>query len=146
MEIFKILNSSNLLHLLVYRPETCRDLSKWGYLHCLKVLSKKSLIQIFKTVEIKEKTNCDKKVLSLQTTNTREWVLAFYYIRAPAGMDHYPTTFSSPKLFEKQLKQLTIVFRSKVCSFCNPLEYSSTTTEKSFSGLKVLRKSLTMIS
>ena len=32
------------------RPETCRDLSKWGYLHCLKVLSKKSVIQIFDDV------------------------------------------------------------------------------------------------
>ena len=32
------------VHLLVYRPETCRDLSKPGYLHCVKALSKKSLI------------------------------------------------------------------------------------------------------
>ena len=41
MEIFKT------LHLSVYLPETFRDLSKWGYLHCVKILFKKSLIRIF---------------------------------------------------------------------------------------------------
>ena len=40
-----------LTHLvLVYRAETCRDTSKWGYLRCVKNLSKKSLIQIFNDV------------------------------------------------------------------------------------------------
>ena len=39
--IFKTLNSRNFCVLLVYRPETCRDLPKWGYLHCVKILSKK---------------------------------------------------------------------------------------------------------
>ena len=39
-----------LLPLLMYRPETCRDLSEWGYLHSVKSLSKKSLIEIFDDV------------------------------------------------------------------------------------------------
>ena len=29
---------------MVYQPETCRETSKWGYLHRVKVLSEKSLI------------------------------------------------------------------------------------------------------
>ena len=33
-----------LLNLLVYQPETYTDISKWGYSHCIKILSKKSLI------------------------------------------------------------------------------------------------------
>ena len=32
------------MDLLVYRPESSRDLSEWVYLHCLKILAKKSLI------------------------------------------------------------------------------------------------------
>ena len=32
----------------MYRPETCRDFSKWAYLHCVKIF-KKSLVEIFKT-------------------------------------------------------------------------------------------------
>ena len=36
-----------LLHLLVYQAEACRETLKWGYLHCVKILSGKSLIQIF---------------------------------------------------------------------------------------------------
>ena len=35
---------------MVYLPETCKDISEWGYLHCVKALSKKSLIQIFDDV------------------------------------------------------------------------------------------------
>ena len=56
-----LLNFEQLLHLLVYQPETCRDTSKWGYLHCVKVLSEESLIIFLMT--------------SLQTKN---WV-AFYF-------------------------------------------------------------------
>ena len=40
----------SLLHLWLHRPETCRDTSKWDYLHCVKILSKKSLIGIFDEV------------------------------------------------------------------------------------------------
>ena len=39
-----------LLHLLVYRPETCRELSKRLYLRYVKILLKKSLILIFDDV------------------------------------------------------------------------------------------------
>ena len=35
--------------LFVYRPESCRDFSKWGNLHCVKIFFKKSLVEIFKT-------------------------------------------------------------------------------------------------
>ena len=34
----------------MYRPETCGDLLKWGYLYCVKILSTKSIIQIFDDV------------------------------------------------------------------------------------------------
>ena len=47
---FQNFERPQLLHLLVYRPGTCRDVSKWGYLHCVKILSEKSLIQIFDDV------------------------------------------------------------------------------------------------
>ena len=30
--------------------KTCRELSKWGYLHCVRILSKNSLISIFDDV------------------------------------------------------------------------------------------------
>ena len=36
--------TARTLHLWVYRPETCRDLSKQSYVHCIKILSKQSLI------------------------------------------------------------------------------------------------------
>ena len=39
-----------LLHLLVDRSGTCRSLSKWDYLHSVKILSKKSQIQFFDDV------------------------------------------------------------------------------------------------
>ena len=34
----------------MYLPETCKDISEWCYLHCVKALSNKSLIQIFDDV------------------------------------------------------------------------------------------------
>ena len=39
-----------LLHLLVYQPETYRDLSKRDYLHSVKILLINSLISIFDDV------------------------------------------------------------------------------------------------
>ena len=41
----KTLNSRNVcIYWCMYRPETCRDFSKWGYLPCVKMLCRKSLI------------------------------------------------------------------------------------------------------
>ena len=40
---FQNFEQSYLLHLLVYGPETLRDLSKSGYIHCMNISSKKSL-------------------------------------------------------------------------------------------------------
>ena len=40
----------SLLHLWVYRPETCREHSKRSHLHYVKLLSEKLLIQIFDDV------------------------------------------------------------------------------------------------
>ena len=47
---FPKFEQSQLLHLLIYIPENCTDLSKGGYLHCVKILSKNSLIYIFDDV------------------------------------------------------------------------------------------------
>ena len=38
-----------LLHYLVYRPETCRDLSEQGYLNCVKILSKNLSLKFLMT-------------------------------------------------------------------------------------------------
>ena len=44
-----------LLHLLESKHETCRDSSKWGCLHHVKVLSEKTLIEIFDDVIANQK-------------------------------------------------------------------------------------------
>ena len=38
------------MHLLVYQPESYRHPLEWNYLHCGRILSKKSLIQILDEV------------------------------------------------------------------------------------------------
>ena len=50
MEIFKTLNSLNFCFYWCIDLKLARDLSKWGHLHCVKILSKNSLIQIFDDV------------------------------------------------------------------------------------------------
>ena len=60
------MNSSNSCNVLEYQTETCRELSKWDNLQCVKVLSEKSLIQSLMTsLQIRIRFKNDVKVFHL---------------------------------------------------------------------------------
>ena len=47
IEIFKTLNNRNFYIYWCINLKLAEIFQNWGYLHCVKILSKKSLIQIF---------------------------------------------------------------------------------------------------
>ena len=76
-----------------YKPETCRDLWEWGYLQCIKALSKKSLIQIFDDIianhelvkSVRETEKKNKQTAMSQISNCACAVLFFCYLSTTAA-------------------------------------------------------------